>query len=663
MYSRPARGKVPDYPRPIPIIEVDDIPICEDTTIYEHWNDNEESELEERAKSRQKRRQEAAEIYLRGGEVRLLTASLKGPFEKWRNPWGKKRQKTEGEPGLEVPETTARLTHPACLQTGDIDAGKGSHRDPIDLGDDGVILVHASGPRVEPLNPFSAKDRVGNIMLPAQEHSSTKRVEDWLKTSDVYTRRPRSPAGSSPTPAARPPTREGTVPRPPSSPVRVKLCNNPKEGLEAHEVARLEVSKDTPASQSGTSSSVPTHESPQRAEAAIIEQKQKSLHTVPPSSNLPAFEYRRPRRVRNSHPLGKQWPGISTSKQVPQMEAITAGLPRGQPDTSPTLPAEPAMPQDTSMSRPALSTMTSKTSTVHNLPSAQVAPALIAVPPISSAQSTNDMLQELLSTTRSEVDRRGASKATEDTTSTGIEAFEGDRSEQKIEYKSCEQVASAANEMAAASTHNETPVRELETQEMIAAIKPFDFSTIKKRTPAFARWQSPATATKVQPARSSKRASFAGEHQLSDDAQKSIKAGMRVKKFTTTLDSEKAAPKVPLFEETATGAGLVLNDDLMNESLPSISAMFGGMKANAPKGILKSSNAISAAPLLSGNTASTSTRQEAQMPSGQPRPKAMEVDLVHEEDSFDLDAAIDDLGSYLGTWDAEEEATKMAAAK
>ena len=95
MYSRPARGKVLDYPRPIPIIEVDDIPICEDTTIYEHWNDNEESELEERAKKRQKRRQEAAEIYLRGGQVRLLTASLKGPFEKWRNPWAKKRQKTE----------------------------------------------------------------------------------------------------------------------------------------------------------------------------------------------------------------------------------------------------------------------------------------------------------------------------------------------------------------------------------------------------------------------------------------------------------------------------------------------------------------------------------------------------------------------------------------
>ena len=660
MYSRAARGKVPEYPRYVPTIDVDDIPLCEDTIVYEHWADDAESEAEERARKRQKRRQEAAEIYLRGGEVRILTAGLKGPFEGWRNPWGRKRQRRDLKLEAEVPETTVRNTRPALPQAARLYLEKGSQQDPIDLEHDEVVLV-ASALKGQPLNPFTAKDRGDPLPVAGLAPSSTKRVEDWLKTSDVYARRPRSHAGSSPTPVARPSTQERISPRSRSSPIPAEP--EPRTVAEEQPPPRPEAADDAPPSRPGSSSSVPTHESPQRAEAAILEHKRKSLHVIPPSTNLPAFEYRRPRRNQTKVSVNQQSADGPISEDVRKGDTATNELPPPQSARTQSRPTGQLRPKDDSTSMPPLSTETSKASTVQNLPSAQVAPAPNRARPISNNQSTNDLLQELPSTTRSDVHQEGATepKADAATAANDVDAGHVQRESGKQPPEGYITVTDAA---IADVLGNETPVRELETQEMIAAIKPFDFSTIKKPKTGFRGLQSPVTATKAHPAKSSKRASFAGEHALSDDSQMSIKAGMKVKKVTATANGEKVAPRVPLFEERTISAGAVLEDmngDFLNESLPSISAMFGGKKASAPKGILKSSNAVSSAPALSGNAASTSLRQEAQIPSGQPRQKATEIDLVNEDDSFDLDAAIDDLGSYLGTWDAEQEATKMVA--
>ena len=656
MYSRAARGRVPEYPRSVPTIDVDDAPVCEDTIVYEHWTDDEEREAAERAKKRQKTRQEAAETYLRGGEVVILTARLKGPFEGWRNPWASRTRRKDMKLEAEVPETTVRYNRSAPKQAGPLYMGNDSQRNPIDLEDDQDILV-ASALRGGPMDPFTAKNRAGPLPLAGLAPSSTARVEDWLKTSDVYARGPRSHAGSSPTPAARPPTCERLSPRPRSSPVQKKPSN--QESVLEQVATGLEVGKDVPTSRPGTASSVPSHESHQRAEAAILEQKRKSLHTVPPSTHLPAFEYRRPRRGERKGPTKQQAPDLVTSEALQTTTAVKEVAPAPF-DAGPLPQADQSKATDKLASKPALSTETSKTSTVPNMPSAQVAPAPHHVPSVANNHSTNDLLQELRSTTRSQVQKEKTAKTGKDVTArTG--AFEEDESKRKSEEERPDMAVPLVDAVTAASPNHETPARELETQEMIAAIKPFDFSTIKKPRSGFTGLESPVTAMKDQTRKSGNRASFAGDQPLSDDSQTSIKAGMKVKKVTTTASSGKGPPKVPLFEETSTGAAPALrDDDLLDESLPSISSMFGNRQANAPRSILKSSNAISSAPGLSGNT-SASLRREAQIPSGQPGQKAVKVDLLTEDDSFDLNAAIDDLGSYLGTWDADEEATKLVA--
>ena len=648
--SRIARGKVPEYPRPVPDIDVDEIPICEDTIVYEQWTDDGETHADERAKKRQKRRQEVAETYLRGGEIMILTASLKGPFEGWKNPWAKKRQRGAEKSGLEVPETTVRNTRPRFMRP--LEAVKGSENDPIDLEDNEALPIDVSDSKDQPPNPFNAKNQAARITLGEQEPSSTKRVEDWLKTSDVYSRRPRSNPGSFPTPASRPPTRDRQSPRATTSPIRAKPSHQPD--VQGQKVPMLGTNKDAPSSRPGTASSAPTHESPRRAEAAILEAKRKSLQVVPPSTNLPAFEYRRCRRDDKKASANQRLSGDPKPKDA---ESPRVSEPPKEPENG------TSNGKDKSMSKPVLSTETSKTSTVHNIPSAQ-APAPNLEPVVSNAQSTNDLLQELPSASRSEVQ-----VAQPATTRPGGQEADGD--EQDVSGRKPDNATfgklqgTNTADVVAPVPSLDTPVRELETQEMIAAIKPFDFSTIKKPQAPLTR-PSPATATKVKPTKSGKRASFAVEHPTSDDSQTSIKAGLKVKKAGMATHVEKSRVKVGLFEEKTAATGPEseqVNADFLNESLPSLSSMFGGRRNSAPKSILKSSNAISSAPAPSGNTTSTSMKQDAQMPSEQPGQNGINVDLMNEDDNFDLDAAIDDLGSYLGTWDAEEEAARVAAAK
>ena len=646
--SRIARGKVPEYPRPVPDIDVDEIPICQDTIVYEQWTDDVETHADERAKKRQKRRQEVAETYLRGGEIMILTASLKGPFEGWKNPWAKKKQKRGEKYGLEVPETGLRNNRPRIIQP--FEAVKGSENDPIDLEDNEALPIDVSDSKDQPPNPFNAKNQAARITLGGQEPSSTKRVEEWLKTSDVYSRRPRSHPGSSPTPATRPPTRDRQSP--PATTSSIPLKPSHQSDVQGQEVPMLGINKDAPSSRPGTASSGPTHESPRRAEAAILEAKRRSLQVVPPSTSLPAFEYRRCRRD-DKKPFGNQ--RLSGEPKPKDTESARVSEPSKEPEN------DPSNGKDKSMSKPVLSTETSKTSTVHNIPSAQ-APGPNLEPVVSNAQSTNDLLQELPSASRSEV--QAAQPAPTRPDAQGAYADEQGVLGRKPENAVFDKPKATADVVAPVPSLD-TPVRELETQEMIAGIKPFDFSTIKKPQAPLTR-PSPATATKVKPTKSGKRASFAVEHPTSDDSQTSIKAGLKVRKAATAGHVGTTNVKVALFEEKTTANGAEseqVHADFLNESLPSLASMFGGRRNSAPKSILKSSNAISSAPAPSGNTTSTSMKQDAQLPSEQPGQNGIHVDLMNEDDKFDLDAAIDDLGSYLGTWDAEEEAAKVAAAK
>ena len=644
--ARAARGKVPDYPRPVPDFDYDELPLCPNTVIYESWTDDAEREAEERAKKRQKRRREVAETYLRGGEIRILTAGLRGPFEGWKNPWAKKRQTSTKKVALEVPETTARRPDQLRPKTRVDEPMQGSEMAPIDLEEADPTPILPKPPAIDAINPFVANPQAEKSAIP-KEPSSTKRVEDWLRTNDMYARRSGPHVGSSPTPTTRSPKHHQTPPQPRTSPIRSRPSDRePATILQEY----LQQVQEPVASRPSTGHSEALHESPLRAEAAILEHKRRSLHKLPPSTNLPEFKYRRGRREQKNS---------GDKEAVPAPEAIsrvTAPANEASKDVSgerhPSSTSHSKSHQQ-SHARLALSAETSKTSTIHNLPSAQVA----SVAPLTSmlnGQSTDEILPRLPPAPE------GPARNHEHTTSREDLATVQAVHDPEVPAKGGKQQALDGPEHLVQQPvpTDHTPIREPETQEMIAALKPFELSTIKKPIGASAKRRTPATASKVPVSKAKKRASFAVDHPLSDDSQKSIKMGMKVKKAVAPATTEKVTPKVALFEavsvdlHSAPEAAHISLDD----SLPSLSSMFGQKKPGAPKSILKSSNAISSVPVPSGHTASTSMKQDAQILSGQ----AGQVQLVDEDDGFDLDAAIDDLGSYLGTWDADEEATKLS---
>jgi hypothetical protein len=650
------RGRVPEYPRPVPEFDYSDLAICDDTVVY----DDAGSDVDGRAYKRLKRREDWAETYLRGGEIRILTAGLRGPFEGWRNPWKKTKNGANGRATvMEVPETTLR---PGMLQ--DIAEIRGT--------DDVTEIKRAAFSKSDPPNPFDNRPRTTVIGRSEQAPSSTKRVEEWLRKSEVYSRKSKAHAGSSPTPMPRPMSRGKSPlrqlqssPRRPGSRqtngVKRTLVTNGFEPLatsdrpssrNAHETRRngfeplamspRPTSRDANepkrtlvtngfeplASWSGTASSGPSFRSPRRAEAAILEQKMDSVHRLPPSTNQPAFEFRRPRRnekksVENPNGIGKEpAPRNEVSNQQEHLNAVHL------------------VKDLSSVPRPTLSAETSKTSTLHNLPSAQPAPPPQFQSEISNAHSTNELLQELPSASRSGL-QQGRSNKDEKSNEAAANEPEIVPREQTVDGEDAAVIEENRPQV-------ETPVREPETQELIAGLKPFDFSTMKKPFDP-----PPSTTRKATSGKHTKRASFAVDHPLSDDSQTSIKAGFKIKKPAVSNASENASPKVVLFNEKPTEDSPQDNENSKDDtfgSLLSLNSMLSVQKTSPPKSILKSSNAQSTAPAATGTT-STSVKQDAQVQSGQGG-----FGLLDDDPDFDLDAAMGDVGSFLGTWDPEEAA-------
>ncbi|OAP62663.1 hypothetical protein AYL99_01890 [Fonsecaea erecta] len=86
----PARNpRLPRYPRPVSPISADEIPICEDTAVYRDLTDEAAESSEQRA-ARRRRIESHSAAYLRGRPLFILTAQLRGPFDSgWKDPWAR----------------------------------------------------------------------------------------------------------------------------------------------------------------------------------------------------------------------------------------------------------------------------------------------------------------------------------------------------------------------------------------------------------------------------------------------------------------------------------------------------------------------------------------------------------------------------------------------
>ena len=648
------KPRVPPYPRPVPFIEPEEAPVLSDTIVYERWTNEVEQEAAKRASKRRKRIQDCAYAYLRDEPVVILSAGLKGPFGKgWSNPWQRKQQ--DGvqirvmDSAWEVPETTAR---PVGAPNGVHDRQRrwrGGLEDqydtPSDVDRERMLLKQKE---LEPsVNVPKARSR-SPTTIGGQSPTSVKRVEDWLKRNEVYTDRLNRDADtshlqSSPTPRTRPGLASG-------QPSNHNRCA-PSHCEVGHGKQNSERKSEPPVSFAQSAidvqSSAPTHDSPGRAEAAIIEHKRRSVHKVPPSTNLDAFEYRRGRqqnREDSEHHENQIKPVSEHVANVLVAEKAKARALQQEPIAEPT-PDETssqAKKKGQSNSKPVTSKETSKAATTNDLPSAQPIPAPMEE---TNAQSTEGELEVLYPPIREKCRRALSTRLVRASLT---------------EVATQEQTSDAAkDDPIAVDTHpsvaEQTPAREFETQEMIAAMKPFEISTVKKPLLSTIQRATPVTATKVS-AKRKKQASFANDPASSSlESQGSLKKSMKVTKGCTgpTPSQEKAKASVVIYEEVDQGKnnGAGLEPLAPVDSLPSLSSMFGVKNKSAPRSILKASIAASSAltPAGTGNTNSTSIKQDAQVPeAGQ----NMDFTLA-DEDNFDLDEAIDELGSYLGgTWEA-----------
>ena len=630
------------------------------------WSDEVEQEAAKRASKRRKKIQDCAYAYLRDEPVLILSAGLKGPLGKgWKNPWHKQKRDSGdtnvADRAWEVPETTNRAAKTYSGgrdRQGQRPTGHEDHR--VILSDDGRKRSLPKQKQWEPsVDVLQARSRP-TTDVGTQSPTSVKRVEDWLKRNEVYTARLEREvdtlhAQSSPTPRTRPGSGSCQVP---NHNRFAGAQRQPRQGQASRE-RRSEPPMSFGQSFNDVQSSAPTYDSPGRAEAAIIEHKRRSVHKVPPSTNLDAFEYRRGRQQNkedNKHDR-TEVELVSENAAVPlvadqdQARALPQESVGG--NNSNNTRSRSQIKGDTS-NKPLVSTEASKVAHTSNLPSAQPVPAPMKE---TNAQSTENLLQVLSPPSR-EKSRRALATTLVHASFTDLTAQ--NQSPSAAEGSSVEEEYAIAGDTHPGMTE-QTPARELQTQEMIAAIKPFDISTIKKPLHGTMQKTTPGTATRV-PLKSKKRASFADDPASSLESQGSLKRSMKVTKgcAATTTSHEKHKTNVVVYEEAGQEQdnGAQLESLAPVDSLPSLSSMFGIKNKSGPRSILKASMAASSAPAPAGtgNTNSTSMKQDAQVPEA-----GQNTDFtLADDDNFDLDGAIDELGSYLGgTWDVEEEASRL----
>lgn len=335
------------------------------------------------------------------------------------------------------------------------------------------------------------------------------------------------------------------------------------------------------------------------------------------------------------------------------------------------------------ITRPSLSTQTSTTTNTNAMPSAQVVPAIRPLLTESYQSTTTKMIEPAVTPTdngasahQSPSGKHALSatqnqhgpptivnpkSTTRDANSTGLvytDSMQRTRSHEGIVPFS-----------AFKSPPAPTTVPELNTQQILAAITPRGFSAVKKGPFEPINEPSPATATPVKPGKQMKRASFAAQaatdpvHPQSSNAP--IKDYLKVSKVVCRERKGMQSPQ-QLSQPSLFGKlGLDMETSDEDGSSQKVERLLGASSYLPGKGHPRCLPA-SSAPLLTGNTLTSIgslPQQDAQVELGRREKEVQDGDNGREDrDGFNLASAMDDLGSFLGTWDAEKEASDFGSA-
>ena len=201
---------------------------------------------------------------------------------------------------------------------------------------------------------------------------------------------------------------------------------------------------------------------------------------------------------------------------------------------------------------------------------------------------------------------------------------------------------------------------QLDKQYLSSGITPLGFSTSQKIAHDDSTKNMPKTATQAETSNSKKRASFAAAAEASSESsQGSIKSSLRVSKTVSRRQrtESKSTGRVPspfgklgLDMETSDEEE---RDVATGKELSSIN------RENAEGRLIKKPEALAipAKSALSTNSTATGKEQDAQRVV--PARSVVSCGGLDTADGFNLNAAIDDLGSFLGSWDPEKEAREL----
>ncbi|KIV93397.1 hypothetical protein PV10_04610 [Exophiala mesophila] len=639
------KSRAPEYPRPVPPVSAEEYPICPDTIVYHEASHELDNGVEARAAKR-RRIERYAISYLRGEPLFILTAQLRGPFTgDWQSPWSTRGNAdvVVDPPKPEIPETSK------------------------------IVRQRPSSLPHTPLENVQFKDK-------EEVHSSDHKVERWLKTNKAYGQFSNGHSQSSPTPQTGPVQRrtkkwespmidiefppvpdevvnlaQSLPPLPADLPVLDQIHNVLEDDPKVIQTAEAQPDQE-PVQRPQTRASLMTDDV--RPEFAILASKRRSLHTIPASSHLPAFEFRRvtAREQENGEaPADADADAVNTLPE-PTVEDV--------PEYTNIVPTDTTKPGEELEERQnpplinteqSLSKASSCNETEDQLPSAQVIAPLPQQSTISNLSSHGDMLSEL-HLSNAPVDEvlageyRGAepAKAPGDTRASNMTpALKADEHPRTV--------IDAAKEVPVKDS-DVTPkadiARQFNTQQMVNSITPFAMSTVKKTSYGAGSKSSPAKATKSRTSRNKKRASFALEETVSaSSSHASIRMTMKVAKPAKSLNANEK----------------ILEDNVVQEISQEgeVDISFSGTrvirdkggKEPSSRGILKASMSGSLNDIKSSKqTASSSAKQDAQRVN---HFNLGEDEMELNDDAFDVAAAIDDLGSFLGTWDAEMEAAGL----
>lgn len=615
-------SKVPTYPRPVSPLSAESLHLESQDVIYGNSQPSSDNDSHGRAAKR-RRIEKLGEQYLRGDGLLILSAGLRGPFNsKWNNPWGK-RGRAPNRAVAEIPETVGKPAKK--LQTQESGCVK-------------------------------ARDR---------------KVEEWLRRSSAYSGL-EIEEQSSPTPLRKQaklfpkaPTEDAiygpayqlstdfemsklvgqtSPPEPDAQPVERALggadCPIRLEFDDVQIKRRARVSHAANAD---------------RAEFAALKSKRRVTEIAPSTTILSPFEYRRVsdgvQKLRKSGEIANQLqeeirsmqPPTTTQQHVLHAKVENEGADDFKQLHNDTNDYDPPHVVTTSISSavPAISTDTSRGSTA-NLPSAQ--PQSLDVP----APSTNNLAFEEPAQQSEPIAAPEAppqAQASEDSEvalcipgviSHGSKMISEQNQTPQVKDKTSNNVGRPPLPDTVAES-GQVP----DTQDMLAGMSPLTFSTIRKATIGLERLATPVTATKQRSEKPSKTASFVQAERLSSGpSQGSLKASLRISKGSSSVAVGKENK-------------LICNGDgQINGQIDVTRPTKGSPLPVANLKVLKSALKPSGPPIRTALFTSTKGSTSTGIDGGQILP-------AMEDDAFDLDGTMDDLGIYLDTWDVEKEASSM----